>query len=36
MAKMEEEETRASLAFLEEMGQAFTDEILALENPQIE
>jgi hydrogenase expression/formation protein HypC len=30
MAKMDEEEARASLAFLEEMGQAFTDEILAL------
>ena len=36
MAKMDEEEARASLAFLEEMGQAFTDEILAFEDSQIE
>jgi hypothetical protein len=30
MAKMDEEEARASLAFLKETGQAFTDEILTL------
>ena len=36
MAKMDEEEARAALAFLEEMGQTFTDEILALEGPQLE
>lgn len=36
MAKMDEEQARASLGFLEEMGQAFTDAIRALENSQFE
>ena len=36
MAKMDEAEARASLAFLEEMGQAYRDEIGALEQSRIE
>ena len=36
MAKMDEEEAKASLAFLAELGQAYTDEIQALRDSEIE
>jgi hydrogenase expression/formation protein HypC len=36
MAKMDEEEAKQSLAFLEELGQAYTDEIQALQNSGVE
>lgn len=36
MAKVDEAEAKASLAFLEELGQAYLDEIKALEESRIE